>query len=67
MNFRRWPEKRHALRHDSGIKRLQIETTEDRLAEFEWIEEGKPFREWLVPAAILNQAGTIKNSETEDA
>jgi len=24
------------------------------LATFEWVEEGKPYREWLVPAALLN-------------
>jgi len=24
------------------------------LAEYEWIEEGKPYREWLVPAALIN-------------
>jgi hypothetical protein len=30
------------------------------LAAFEWVEEGKPFREWLVPAAVLNDAGTVR-------
>jgi hypothetical protein len=38
---------------------LQIEIAEDRLAAFEWIEEGKTYREWLVPAAVLKGAGTV--------
>ena len=42
----------------SGDTLLRIEIAEDVLAAFEWIEEGKPYREWLVPAAILN-AGTV--------
>jgi hypothetical protein len=41
---------------------LQIDIAGDRLAAFEWIEEGKPFREWLVPAAVLNEAGAVKLS-----
>lgn len=43
----------------SGAVLLQIEIAEDRLAAFEWIEEGKTYREWLVPAAVLNGAGTV--------
>ena len=27
---------------------------------FEWVEEGKPYREWLVPAAVLNDAGAVR-------
>ena len=26
---------------------------------FEWIEEGKPYREWLIPARIVNALGPI--------
>jgi hypothetical protein len=44
----------------SGEALLQIDIAEDRLAAFEWIEEGKPYREWLVPAAALNDAGTVR-------
>ena len=49
----------------NGEVLLQIEIAEDRLAEFEWIEEGKSYREWLVPAAVLNAAGTVKISDVE--
>jgi hypothetical protein len=30
-----------------------------RLAEFEWVEEGKPYREWLVPAEFINKHATV--------
>jgi hypothetical protein len=36
------------------------------LAEYEWIEEGKPYREWLIPAAILNEYGTIRAVNPDD-
>jgi hypothetical protein len=29
------------------------------LSDFEWIEEGKPYREWLIPAALLNKHGKV--------
>ena len=44
----------------SGEALLQITIAEDLLAAFEWVEEGKPYREWLVPAAVLNDAGTVR-------
>ncbi|MGC1844490.1 MAG: hypothetical protein WA730_19210, partial [Pseudolabrys sp.] len=37
-----------------------IDIAEDLLAAFEWVEESKPYREWLVPAAVLNDAGTVR-------
>jgi len=24
------------------------------------VDEGKPYREWLVPAAVINKAGQVK-------
>ena len=30
---------------------------ESRIAKFEWVEEGKPYREWLLPAAVANSFG----------
>ena len=44
----------------SGDALLQITIADDLLAAFEWVEEGKPYREWLVPAAVLNDAGTVR-------
>jgi hypothetical protein len=31
-----------------------VDLTADALVEWEWVEEGKPYREWLIPAALLN-------------
>ncbi len=30
------------------------------IAEFEWIEEGKSYREWLVPAQLLNEHSRVR-------
>jgi hypothetical protein len=29
------------------------------LDRFEWVEEGKGFREWLVPADLINSVATV--------
>jgi len=34
---------------------FEVETTEDSISEFEWVEEAKTYREWLVPAEVLNR------------
>jgi hypothetical protein len=36
---------------------LQVKIPEDVVSEYEWIEEGKPYREFLVPAEIINRYG----------
>jgi hypothetical protein len=49
---------------------MQIETEEGRAAtphpspqlcctEYEWIEDGKGYREWLIPATVVNEHGRI--------
>ena len=47
----RWTRERRA----KGGTMLEVTITRDGgvLDEFEWIEEGKPYRKWLIPAAIL--------------
>ena len=47
----------------SGEALLQVEIAEEILTDYEWVEEGKPYREWLVPADILNKDGQIKLTE----
>jgi hypothetical protein len=32
-----------------------VDIPEEVIAEFEWVEDLKTYREWLVPAALLNQ------------
>jgi hypothetical protein len=38
-----------------GDTLLRLELPEDAIADFEWIEDGKPYREWLVPARLINE------------
>ena len=33
------------------------------LADYEWIEEGKGYREWLVPARLVQEHATVSMSE----
>jgi hypothetical protein len=39
----------------SGRDLLVVDIPEDALADYEWVEEGKPYREWLVPAELVNR------------
>jgi len=36
-----------------GDNWLFLEIPENVVAEYEWIEEGKPYREWLIPAEVV--------------
>lgn len=42
------------------LLRIELDATEDELKQFEWIEEGKPYREWQVPAVFINSRATIR-------
>lgn len=43
-----------------GGQILQVELPDDiDLGDFEVIEEGKPYREWCVPADLINTHGTV--------
>ena len=50
-----------------GDTLLKIEIPEKSLVDYEWVEEGKPFREWLVPAEIVNAFGPPTVCEDEEA
>ena len=43
-----------------GDKVLRVEVPDDvDLGDFEVIEDGKPYREWCVPAALINAHATV--------
>jgi len=44
---------------------LCIELPEKVIADYEWIEEGKPHREFLAPAKLLNKYGPPKIVERD--
>ena len=33
---------------------IDVEIADAELSDFEWVEEGKRYREWLIPAEIIN-------------
>ena len=43
-----------------------MEIEPDLVAPFEWIEEGKPYREFLVPAAVLNTQGLVRSPTVKE-
>ena len=44
---------------------LCVDLPEEAIADYEWIEEGKPYREWLIPAAVA-QASKVEEIPDED-
>jgi hypothetical protein len=48
------------------LLRIELRCRESELADYEWIEDEKPYREWLVPAALLNSLMMCALVEKED-
>ena len=48
------------------LLKVSLSLTERDIAPYEWIEEGKPYREWLVPAALVNPAAQVEIVDDED-
>lgn len=43
-----------------GEDLLSVEIPDELFAEYEWIEDGKPYREALIPAEKVNSLGRPK-------
>jgi hypothetical protein len=41
---------------------VELDLAEEQLRDYEWIEEGKPYREWLIPAALVNAKVRIRTA-----
>jgi hypothetical protein len=39
---------------------IELDLPEAEIADYEWIEEDKGYREWLVPASILNRMARVR-------
>jgi hypothetical protein len=39
---------------------IHLGLLEADISDYEWVEEGKTYREWLLPAATLNSHGTVR-------
>jgi hypothetical protein len=45
---------------------VELNVGDREIAQFEWIEDGKPYREWLIPADLINELGKIAIVEIGD-
>jgi hypothetical protein len=45
---------------------LAVDIPDEVLHDYEWIEEGKPYREWLIPAVLANQYGPPQQLSDEE-
>lgn len=41
----------------AGDTLLTVEVPEQAIIDYEWAEDGKPYREFLVPAEVVNRYG----------
>lgn len=49
-----------------GDRLLEVVIEEEAVAQYEWIEEGKQYREWLVPAELVNRLGSARLLSDEE-
>jgi hypothetical protein len=42
------------------LLRITLALPDAALSDFEVVEEGKGYREWVIPAALLNEHGRVK-------
>jgi hypothetical protein len=42
---------------------LEVRIAARLVRPYEWVERGKPYREFLVPAALVNAQGTVRRVE----
>jgi hypothetical protein len=43
----------------NAFLRIALRAHAAKLSEFEWVEKGKGYREWLIPAVLLNKYGKV--------
>lgn len=41
-----------------------VELSDGEIAKYEWIEDGKPYREFLVPASVVNPVMHVRIART---
>lgn len=49
-----------------AVLTVRLDIDEQELSSWEWTGEGRDYREWLIPANIVNQRGTIERMEKSD-
>jgi len=51
---------------DGALLRVVIAVRATRLVDYEWIEDEKTYREFLVPAALVNRRATVELMPLDD-
>ncbi len=49
-----------------ALLQVTIDALESDLGHYEWIEEDKPYREWLMPSALINTCMIVKVVDDDD-
>ena len=51
------------------LLKVSLDVSETEISDYEWVEELKPYREWLAPAELVNAKGsvTVCSEQEEDA
>ena len=47
------------------LLKVTLALPEKDIAQYEWIEEGKGYREWLLPADLINREGAVEVAERD--
>ena len=46
---------------------VKLEIDEHELAHWEWVAEGRTYREWLIPANLINRCATFELVDQMDS
>ena len=49
----------------SVLLEVDLNVTDKEVSEYEWVEQGKPYREWLIPAEFVNARGQVRVVDVE--
>ena len=44
---------------------IDLDIEPDAIDEYEWLEDGKTCREWLIPSALVNAHASVKLATEE--
>jgi len=50
----------------NALLRVELNIGDREIAQFEWIEDGKPYREWLIPACLIDELGKTVITEIRE-
>lgn len=55
------------LAREEALLMVKLEIESKDLSRWEWTAEGKAYREWLIPASLVNKCATVQAVEVLDA